>query len=270
MNRWTRKIPVLAACALLFAGGCTSPTGFDTDGLKMFGIDAANNLVEFGSRSPDEVRRRAITGLQEGEAVVGLDYLPGDSRLHAVTSTNRLYTIDEDAVATPVGGAFPATLNGDAAGVDFDPATGALRVVASGGSNFRIGAAGADARPTYAPEDPGAVTAPRLTGIAYDTGSPATLYAIDSNRDVLAVIRAPASGVVATVGALGINVSDDLGFDIVTTRDGERAYAVLSEGRVSRLYQIDLATGNPTLLSRLASRTAVRALAVRPDQDVRP
>jgi hypothetical protein len=69
---------------------------------------------------------------------------------------------------------------------------------------------------------------------------------------------------------LGLNSSDDVGFDIVDTREGQIAFAVLSEGRVSRLYRIDLATGTPTLIGRLATRTPIRSIAIEPGQDGRP
>ena len=267
--------PTLVACGLLILGACRSPTGFEVDGLRIYGLDGGNNLIEFGSRSPDQVRRRAITGLAPGEVLVGLDLRPGDDQLFGVGSSSRLYSIDtETTTATALGGPFAPPLEGEAFGVAFDPGTGQLRVTGSEGQNLRVGTGGAlagvDAPLAYAPGDPGAITTPRLAAIGYTTGSPATLYAIDSNRDVLAVLRAPGGGQVATVGPLGLNTSDDAALDIVDTREGERAFAVLSEGRVSRLYSIDLTTGEPTLVGRLATRTAVRALAVVPDPGERP
>ncbi|HEY0036018.1 MAG TPA: DUF4394 domain-containing protein [Longimicrobium sp.] len=261
-------------CALLLPGGCRSATGFDVDGLRIYGVDGANNLIEFGSRSPDQVRRREITGLQPDEVLLGLDFRPGDNRLFGVGSTGRLYVVDASTtIATPLGGPFATPLAGEAFGVDFDPGSGQLRVVGSGGQNLRVdpgGAGAADAALTFAPGDPGAITTPRVTAVAFSAGSPPALYAIDSNRDALLALPTPASGVAATIGALGINISDDAAFDIVDTREGERAYAVLSEERVSRLYRIDLATGAPRLIGRLASRSAVRAMAVVPDPDERP
>jgi hypothetical protein len=258
MIRWMRATAPLL-CALLLPGGCRSATGFDVDGLRIYGVDGANNLIEFGSRSPDQVRRREITGLQPDEVLLGLDFL---------------YVVDASTtIATPLGGPFATPLAGEAFGVDFDPGSGQLRVVGSGGQNLRVdpgGAGAADAALTFAPGDPGAITTPRVTAVAFSAGSPPALYAIDSNRDALLALPTPASGVAATIGALGINISDDAAFDIVDTREGERAYAVLSEERVSRLYRIDLATGAPRLIGRLASRSAVRAMAVVPDPDERP
>ena len=270
MIRWKATLS-----ALLLVTACKSSTAFDVDGVRIYGLDGANNLVEFGSRSEDEVRRRPIRGLQEGEILVGIDYRPGDERLYGVGNSSRLYFIDTGtSEATPVAGPFVPALEGDAFGTDFNPGADRLRVHGSGGQNLRLAPAGtvsaADPRLTYAPGDPGAFTTPRIAGTAYTTGSPALLYGIDSNRDVLVTFPSPDAGVVTTVGPLGLNTSDDVGFDIVVTRDGPIAYAVLSEGRESRLYRIDLATGTPTLIGRLATRTPIRSIAVPLGQTDRP
>lgn len=273
MIRW--KATLGAACALLLVTACKSSTAFDVDGVRIYGLDGGNNLVEFGSRSEDEVRRRQITGLQPGEILVGIDYRPGETRLFGVGNTSRLYFIDTATTeATPVAGPFVPALEGEAFGTDFHPGADRLRVHASGGQNLRLDPAGTvsatDPRLAYAPGDPGSFTTPRITGTAYTTASPTLLYGIDSNRDVLVTFPSPDAGVVRTVGPLGLNTSDDVGFDIVETREGPVAFVVLSEGRVSRLYQIDLPTGRPTLIGRLATRTPIRSIAVEPGQTERP
>jgi hypothetical protein len=254
---------------------CKSSTAFEVKGVRIYGLDGANNLVEFGSRSEDVVRRRAINGLQAGEILVGIDYRPGTEELYGVGNTSRLYRINtDDASAAPVAGPFVPALEGEAFGTDFNPGADRLRVHGSGGQNLRLSPAGTvsatDPRLAYAPGDPGAITTPHIAGTAYTTGTPTVLYGIDSNRDVLVTFPSPDAGVVRTVGPLGLNTSDDVGFDIVDTREGQIAFAVLSEGRVSRLYRIDLPTGRPTLIGRLATRTPVRSIAIEPGQDERP
>ena len=276
MIRWKATL-----CALLLVTACKSSTEFDVDGVRIYGLDGANNLVEFGSRSEDAVRRREITGLQPGEILVGIDYRAGSPNLYAVGNTSRLYIIetgdegdDDDVIARPVAGPFVPALEGEAFGTDFHPGADRLRVHGSGGQNLRLDPAGTvsatDPPLAYAPGDPGAITTPRIAGTAYTTGAPTLLYGIDSNRDVLVTFPNPDAGVVRTVGPLGLNTSDDVGFDIVVTRDGPIAFAVLSEARVSRLYRIDLATGTPTLIGRLATRTPIRSIAVPPGQTERP
>ncbi|HEX8359890.1 MAG TPA: hypothetical protein VF613_07280, partial [Longimicrobium sp.] len=76
MIRW--KAPLrgaLTACGLLTLAACSNPA-FDVDGLRIYGLDTSNNLVEFGTRSPNEVKRLEIRGLLEGERLVGIDFRP--------------------------------------------------------------------------------------------------------------------------------------------------------------------------------------------------
>lgn len=287
MIRW--KAPfrgALAACGLLAMAACGSPT-FDVDGLRIYGLDARNNLVEFGTRSPGEVKRREIRGLQEGEVLVGIDFRPAEGsdvdHVYGVGSTGRVYRVDTGSgQATALGGG--ADLQGEAFGVDFNPAADRIRVHGSEGLNLRLdpntgGVAGVDATLAFAPGDPGAITTPRVVGTAYTnstsgaTGAtPTTLFGIDSNRDALVVLPSPNNGQVATVGPLGVNTSDEAGFDIATLSPGSEqvAFATLSEGRVTRLYRIDLATGAATLVGRVASRTPVRSIAIRQGQSSKP
>ncbi|MBD0321238.1 MAG: DUF4394 domain-containing protein [Gemmatimonadetes bacterium] len=276
MIRWKGSAPLRAALAASLAlAGCGDATGFDVDGLRIYGLDGGNNLVEFGSRSPDRVRRRPITGLQEGEILVGLDFRAADDRLLGVGSSSRLYFIDTDlSAATAVAGPFVPSLGGEAFGVSFNPVSDRMRVHGSEGQNLRLDPVGSvaavDPPLTYAPGDPGAITTPRITGSAHTIGNPTTLYGIDSNRDALVVIPSADAGVALTVGPLGMNTSDDVGFEITDSREGEIAFVVLSEGRVSRLYRITLSTGEPKLVGRIATRTPIRSIAIKAHQTDRP
>lgn len=287
MIRW--KAPLrgaLTACGLLTLAACSNPA-FDVDGLRIYGLDASNNLVEFGTRSADEVKRREIEGLQEGEVLVGIDFRAAQGSeaesVYAVGSTGRVYVVNTgDGQATLVGG--PVDLEGEAFGVDFNPAADRIRVHGSERQNLRLdpatGAVSAvDAPLAFAPGDPGAITTPRIVGTAYSNSTsgatastPTTLYGIDSNRDALVLLASPNNGQVTTVGALGVNTSDEVGFDIATRSPGgeQVAFATLSDGRVSRLYRIDLATGAATLVQRLASRTPIHSIAIRQGQSARP
>jgi hypothetical protein len=285
MIRWNAALRgALTACGLATLAACGNPA-FDVDGLRVYGLDGRNNLVEFGTRSPDEVERREIRGLLEGETLVGIDYRPAQGSnaagVYGLGTSGRLYVVETaTGVATLVGG--PVELGGDAFGMDFDAGEDRIRLLGSERQNLRIAPAtgtlaAVDSPLAFAAGDPGAITTPRIVGTAYaNPTSPGSavniLYGIDSNRDALVVLGDPAKGRVATVGPLGVNTADEVGFDIADlSQRGEMvAFATLTEGRVSRLYRIDLATGAAKNLGRIASRTPIHSITIQPGQTARP
>ena len=279
MPRFTpfRRPLVAIAALVLTAGACDDPTGssFDPQGRRIFALDGAGNLVTFGSQNPGEVRSTAITGLQSGETLVGLDFRPANGTLVAVGSSSRVYRVDTlTAAVTAVGSApFSPVLAGTAFGFDFNPTVDRIRVHGSAGQNLRLHpdlgtVAATDTALTYAPGDQGAGTTPRITGTAYTnsvTGASTTqLFGIDSNRDVLVLVGAPNGGRMTTVGALGVNTSDDVGFDILGADAAREVYAALTVASRSELYTINLTTGAATRVGRIGTSSPVRGIAVAP------
>ncbi len=76
-------------------------------------------------------------------------------------------------------------------------------------------------------------------------GTTATmLFDIDSAADTLALQNPPNDGTLANVGALGVDVAGDVGFDIAGGANGLALAALrTSVGGPVSLYRIDLATG---------------------------
>jgi len=73
----------------------------------------------------------------------------------------------------------------------------------------------------------------------------------------------PNNGTLNTVGALGVDTSDVVGFDI--TNPGGTAYAALRVGGNSQLYTINLTTGAATLVGNVGGTSAITGLtAVNP------
>ena len=124
-------------------------------------------------------------------------------------------------------------LGGSSFGFDFNPAPDRIRVVSNLGQNLRLspndGAiAGMDTALAYAAGDLNAGRTPSVVGAAYtnpdmDPQTNTVLYDIDSRRDtdpapgggdVLAIQVPPNAGQLNTVGRLGINLDDIVGFDI--------------------------------------------------------
>jgi hypothetical protein len=163
--------------------------------------------------------------------------------------------------------------------VDIESGADRIRLHGSEGQNLRLNpetgtVAAVDSPLVFAPGDPGAITTPRIVGTAYTNPTSPNrvnaLYAIDSNRDALVVLHG--NGRVTTVGALGVNTSDEVGFDIADlSQRGELvAFATLTEGGVSRLYRIGLATGTAKLAGRIASRTPIHSITIRQGQSAKP
>ena len=270
--------PLLAAALALSLAACeddATGSSFDPQGRRIFAVDAAGSLVTFGSQNPDRTRRVAISGLQSGETLVGIDFRPADGRLYAVSAASRIYVVDTlTAAATVVGSApFTPALAGTSFGFDFNPTVDRIRVHGNAGQNLRVhpatgAVAATDTALTYLAGDPGAGTTPRITGTAYTnsvSGATSTvLFGIDSNRDALVLVGAPNGGRMTTVGSLGVNTTDDVGFDIAGPDATREAYVTLTEGNRSQLYTINLSTGATTPLGRIGGSSPLRGIAVAP------
>jgi hypothetical protein len=91
-----------------------------------------------------------------------------------------------------------------------------------------------------------------------------TLYGIDSTSDSLYIQNPPNNGTQILVGALGVNATSIVGFDI--SWPGNVGYAALNVGGVSSLYSINLSTGAASLVGAIGSGTqSITGLAVRND-----
>ena len=90
---------------------------------------------------------------------------------------------------------------------------------------------------------------------------PAHRRARRSPRGRLPIQNPPNNGTLVSVGALGVDVGDNAGFDISAV-DGV-AYAALqvAPSVSSGLYRIDLTTGRATLVGRIGGGAVLRALA---------
>lgn len=94
-----------------------------------------------------------------------------------------------------------------------------------------------------------------------------TIYAIDYGRDVLVTMADPNSGVMTTVGALGVNTTGDVGFDIAGNNGS--AYVTLTVGggfTGSTLYQMNLVSGALFPVGGVANSAPLRVLRSRPDR----
>ncbi|MCW1912705.1 DUF4394 domain-containing protein [Luteolibacter sp. GHJ8] len=237
------------------------------------GLGPKNKLVLFTSSDPGSVEVIKITGLPKGEALLGIDRRPATGQLYALGKTSRLYTINtETGAATAIGSApFTPALSGTRFGFDFNPTVDRIRIVSNTGQNLRAhpdtGAiAFTDLNLVYANGDAAAGATPDISGSGYTNSvSPTplstTLFNIDAGRDTLVTQSPPNDGVLNTVGALGLNVTNNIGFDIAGSNGV--AYASLQKklkfGKSKRasLYTVNLTTGAATLVGPIAGPAAL-------------
>lgn len=291
----TRRAMLTATAALaVFIGATVSTQSVPTAEAQaqpsiLLGLTANNRLNWYAPELPSAVFFSVpITGLAGGESILGIDNRPANGRLYGLSSANRLYTISPfTGVATAVGqAALNPTLRGTAFGFDFNPVPDRIRVVSDARQSLRAHpdtGAVVDADPntdgvqpdgtlTYDAADTNKDATPRIVGAAYTNSvagaTTTTNYAIDAGLDVLVTQGSvggtpvsPNTGRLFTVGRLGVDAADAVGFDI--TPDG-RAFAALTRPgeATSALYSIDLATGAARSLGTLGGGQSIRGLTV--------
>lgn len=245
------------------------------------GVDASNQLVSFVVGRPEApLASVAISGLLAGETIVGLDVRPSTGQLLAIGSTSRVYRLALDSgTAFALGLPFVPALSGVSFGGDVNPVPDRLRIVSDADQNLRLvpgtgTIASVDPLLTFDAGDPNSAQERTVVACAYTNnfaGARATtLYGIESNLDVLvrqgSINGAPVSansGVLFTVGALGIDVGAECAFDI-SVHGGALAAILRSGQTTSELVRVDLATGQLTALGSFATGTVVRTLALVP------
>ncbi|HEU5472685.1 MAG TPA: DUF4394 domain-containing protein [Actinophytocola sp.] len=209
------------------------------------------------------VRWLQVTGLADGERLVGMDRRPATGTVYALSSTGQLYTVNPNTgAAVPVGPRF--ALKGRAIGFDFNPTVDRIRVVTEAGQNLRLhpetGELTADGELHYPDTDQGAGSVPEVAAAAYTNNLPGatttTLYGVDSARETLVRIT-PDTGELTTVGALGVAVKEFHTMEIKTgSATDNRAFAAVlpQAGGSALLVEIDLNTGQAGVLSPVVGR----------------
>ncbi len=280
--------PLTPDASILSSAGNPAEARISGSSETIYGLTSDNSLVVFASGKANKVSAEtAITGLANGEVVIGIDFRPSDlnangindvGKLYGVTSANRIYVIDPatGAASSPV--TLTTSAMGSAIGVGFNPVPDRLRIHTTSNQNLRInvdnGAVTVDGVLVYGMGDANFGVDPSIVATGYtnndnDLGTGTTLFAVDAATDALVTFPAgtggPNGGVMATIGSLGLDVGDAAGFDIsVTSGTGYLAVATSASGK-STLYSVDLATGSTTKLGMLAqAKSALLSIAVAP------
>lgn len=224
-------------------------------------VDNNNNLQIFNLTTPGTPVSKAITGLQAGENILGIDMRPATGQLLALGSSSRLYAINmsSGAVTSLSAAPFATLLSGTTFGFDFNPTVDRIRVVSNTGQNLRLNPLTGDIAAVDMPLNPGT---PAVSAAAYTNNFPGAtttvLFDIDPSTDRLYAQNPPNNGTLVDIGPLGIDITADNGFDIGGTSN--KAYAVLTVGSTTKLYSINITTGAATELT--AFPNGVRGFAV--------
>lgn len=226
-----------------------------------YAISNSNELLIFNPfATTPTITAKAITGIQTGETILGIDFRPANNQLYALGSTSRIYTINTSSGAAALVGTGPLTtlISGTSFGFDFNPMADRLRIVSNLGQNLRINPVDG----VLVVDTPLALSTVTINGAAYTNnfaGAGSTvLFDIDSTSDKLYRQDNPNGGTLVEIGALGINVEANNGFDIGGTSGS--AYALLTVGTTQRIYSINLATGAATAGATIA--TGARGFAL--------
>ena len=251
-----------------------------TPATDIYAVTAGGLFARFDSATPGTLTLlTSVSGLGPGESVIGMDFRPADGKLYALTinagGQGKLYRVDH-AIGTA---AFVATLAADPAdstspytalggtkfGVNFNPVSDRLRVASDTRQNLRVNP-GTGLVITDADVNPGA---PEVVGVAYTNPfqgtSSTTLYDIDSSSDSLLMQNPPNNGTLVLVGALGVDASSAVGFDIQWLAGNNNAYATLTVGGTVAFYTVNLATGAVTLVGSVGGNPPVIGIAIYSD-----
>jgi hypothetical protein len=242
-----------------------------------FGLTTTNRIFKFDASDPTRVMiNQKITGMQENELMLSIDFRPRTGELYGLGSSSRLYKIDQtNGRATSVGGQFSTRLNGVEFDIDFNPTVDRIRLTSSRGQNLRLNpdsgaVAAVDGDLRFADGDVNFGKMPLVAATAYsnnfDGTQTTTMYNLDTDQDVLTIQNPPNNGINNTVGRLGVDASSLAGFDIID-RDTFGWAALTRQGDFrSALYRIDLASGRATYVDAIGGDVdQVRDLAAVPE-----
>jgi len=245
----------------------------------LYGLTADGKLVTFKLATPGTFdTSNAITGLQGGEGILGIDFRPANGKLYAATSGGRVYTVNPMTGAATVA----ATLTADATdmtapftavmgtnfGVDFNPLADRLRIVSDTGQSLRINV-DSGATTTDGTLNPGTpLVAAAAYGSNFTNPGATKLYDIDLSISSLQLQNPPNDGTLTLIGALDpvMTFTGNATFDIAGGDDGLSLAALSATGATQQsLYRVNLKTGATTLVGALgaAGGPAVTGLAIQ-------
>ena len=212
-----------------------------------YAISESGMFQIFNPRKSNSVINKTIAGTGMGEEFMGIDFRPVNGQLYGITVTStgnaRLYTFNlSTGAAAPVGSGFMLTAGTTGIGFDFNPTVDRIRLVSNTGQNLRLNPNDGTIAATDANLNPGS---PAVSGAAYSSNFPGAastfLYVMDMGK--LYRQEPPNNGTLVELGSLGITADAQNGFDM--GGNSNMAYALLTSGGVTKLYNINISSVSP-------------------------
>jgi hypothetical protein len=209
------------------------------------GLKDDKTLVWFDTDKPAEMKTIEVTGV---DRLLGIDLRPMDKMVYGLAGDGSLVTINlETGAATAVSKLDTMLPDGAKASVDFNPMADKLRVMGSDGTNLRAdpasGKVTTDGSLAFEAGDANAEEKPNIVATAYinSYGKPekTAMYDIDARGWFIQQTK-PNDGTLKTIGELGVQLGDNVAFDVQTSAEGSNT-AWLATGGV--LYTINIETG---------------------------
>jgi hypothetical protein len=241
------------------AVGALAAASLPAHAVTLVGLNSQAQLAMIDTGNVSAATNLAITGLDAGDRLVGIDTRPSDGMVYGVSLSNRIYTVNTSTGAASFVAALdmPVVQANLAYGIDFNPSAdfaggSSLRLVSNAGSNFAINAGTGVVGNAASNIGTGYTAVAYSNSVTMPTMAPPStqLYYISSATDML--YMAPNgfnSPTIDTIGALGVDVLNANGFELLPDNT---AFAALNvDGGTSLatgIYGIDLGTGQATLL----------------------
>jgi hypothetical protein len=216
------------------------------DGKSIVTIDPASRKVA------------STVSIRGAGPILGIDVRPADGMLYGITSDGNVFTIDvRTGQATKKSKLTEAWKRTSATTFDFNPVADRLRLMSAESVNLRInvddGKVIVDGSHKFKDGDVNAGRTPRIVAGAYTNSFKGTkttaLYNIDAATGTLVMQAPPNDGVLNTVGSLGIPVSGEMAFNIVSSGPDQNAAWLVAGGS---LYSVDLKTGKATVAGKIS------------------
>jgi hypothetical protein len=288
----TRKRAARSAAWIAVAGVVSALTAGPASAAETaVGLTTANpsTLVTFpvddpGAATPATINFPNIDGgiLGPDTNLIGLDHRPRGGALYAQATRGTVYVLTPAAAAgqfnatavnvTPFVSPFFSSFLNDF-GFGFNPAADAIRVVEEESLNFRFSPNSGNALERDESLNPGD---PRIVAADYTNsfdGAPSTtLYDIDSGSDRLftqgsvgGTPVSPNTGNLIDVGPLGVDTTDNAGFDIAqATGTAYASFELAGSPGSSVLHTLNLSTGAATPVGTIAGGVPLESLSVVP------